>query len=82
MNREPLTIAVLILGAYSTVFAQSAERVIRDRHNVFAGWLGILRTAESKCSNKHGVYGNLAALRDGHLLDVLVLASDASPCFG
>jgi hypothetical protein len=73
-----LTIAVLILGASSTVFAQSPERVIRDRHKLFASWLGIVRTAESQYSHKHGVYGNLAASRDGQLLRELVFASDTS----
>jgi len=75
-----LTVAFLILGIFaSTVFAQSTERAIRDRHRVFVGWLGIVKTAESRYRNKHGVYGNLAALRGSHLLDVLVFGSNPSP---
>jgi len=74
-----LTVAFLILGIFaSTVFAQSTERAIRDRHRVFVGWLGIVKTAESRYRNKHGVYGNLAALRGSHLLDVLVFGSNPS----
>jgi hypothetical protein len=45
---------------------------------VFVGWLGIVNFAEAKYKRKHGVYGNLTALRHAHLLDGLVFESNAS----
>jgi hypothetical protein len=68
-----LTVALLLA---STVFAQSAPQAIKDRHRVLAGWLGVVRGAESKFKSKHGVYGDLTALREAHLLDALVFESD------
>jgi hypothetical protein len=70
-----LTVALLILAA-STALAQSAEQVAKDRRRVLADWLGIVRAAESKYKSKYAVYGDLAALRDAHLLDTLVFESD------
>jgi hypothetical protein len=76
---KKLTVAFLILGiAQSTVFAQSTDQVIKDRHKVFVGSLGIVKTAESEYRNTHHVYGNLTALRDAHLLGALVFASDST----
>lgn len=75
-----LTVAVLILGTFSsTGFTQSTEQVIRDRHRVFVGWLGMVRTAEFKYRSRHGAYGNLTALRDAHLLDAFVFETRPSP---
>ena len=68
-----LTVALLLA---STVFAQSAPQAIKDRHKVLAGWLGVVRGAESKFKSKHGVYGDLTALREAHLLDTFVFESD------
>jgi hypothetical protein len=69
--------ALLILGIFaSTALAQSAEQVMKDQHRVLAGWLGTVRAAESKYKSKYGVYGDLTALRDAHLLDALVFESD------
>lgn len=74
---EKLTVAVLIVAACaSAVFAQSVEKEIRDRHEVFLGWVGIVKTAEYKYKRKHDVFGTLAALRQAHLLDALVIDSD------
>jgi hypothetical protein len=74
-----LTAAFLIVGILSsTVCAQSTDQVIKDRRRVFVGWLGIIKTAESKYRSKHGVYGNLTALRGAHLLGALVFASGSS----
>jgi hypothetical protein len=73
-----LIVALLIVGTLaSTVFAQTAEQIIKDRHKVFVGWLGIVKSAEAKYESKHGVYGNLTALRHAHLLDALVFESSA-----
>ena len=38
--------------------------------------MGIVRTAEHKYKRGHDIYGNLAALRQAHLLDALVMESD------
>jgi hypothetical protein len=71
-----LTSALLILGIFaSAALAQPAQQVMKDRHRVLAGWLGTVRAAESKYKSKHGVYGDLAALRDAHLLNALVFDS-------
>jgi hypothetical protein len=71
-----LTVAFLVLSIFaSTVFAQSADEVIKVRLRVFVGWLEIVKTAESKYKSEHGVYGDLTALRDAHLVDALVFAS-------
>ena len=76
---KSLIVALLIVGTMaSTVFAQTAEEVIRGRRSVFVGWLGIVNLAEAKYKSKHGVYGNLTALRHAHLLDGLVFESNAS----
>jgi hypothetical protein len=72
-----LTGALLILGLFaSTALAQSAEQVMRDRRRVLAGWLGTVRAAESTYKSKYGVYGDLTALRDAHLLNALIFESD------
>jgi hypothetical protein len=72
-----LTVAFLIVAACaSTVFAQSVEQQITDRHKVFLGWVGIVRTAEYKYKRQHDVFGTLAALRQARLPDTLVIESD------
>jgi hypothetical protein len=74
-----LTGALLILGIFvSTSFAQSAEQAMKNRRKVLFGWLGTVKTAETKYKSKHGRYGDLTALRESHLLDVLVFESDHS----
>jgi hypothetical protein len=60
----------------STALAQSAEQVMKERHRVLAGWLGTVRAAETKYKSKYGVYGDLTALRDAHVLDTLIFESD------
>jgi type II secretory pathway pseudopilin PulG len=71
-------VALLIVGTLaSTVLAQSTEQVIKDRRQIFVGWLGIINNAETKYKSKHGVYGNLTALRHAHLLDALVFEPNA-----
>ena len=72
-----VTARLLILGAFaSTALAQYGEQVMKDRRRVLGGWLGTVRRAESKYKSKYGVYGDLTALRDTHLLDTLVFESD------
>ena len=72
-----LTSTVLILGIFaSTALAQSAEQVMKDRNRVLAGWLGTVRAAETKYKSKYGIYGDLTALRDAHMLDALIFESD------
>jgi hypothetical protein len=72
-----LTVALLIVGIFASIArAQSAEQVMKDRRKVLFGWIGTIRAAESAYKSKHGVYGNLNALRDAHLLDSLVFESD------
>lgn len=67
---------LLILGALAaTALAQSAEQV-HERHRIIAGWLGVVRAAESKYRSKYRVYGDLQALRNAHLLNDLVFESD------
>jgi type II secretory pathway pseudopilin PulG len=73
---KTLTVALLILGIFaSTALAQSGEQVMKDRRQVFRGWLGTVRAAEDKYKSKHGRYGDLTALREAHMLD-LVFESD------
>ena len=76
-----LTVAVLILGTFlATVFAQPEpmEPATRDRLRALSGWLRLIRPAENKYKSQHGVYGDLAALRNAHLLDALIFESDSS----
>ena len=71
-----LTSAVLILGIFaSTAVAQSGQ-ASTDRDRILASWLGTVRAAEIKYKNTYGVYGDLTALRDSHLLDDLVFDFD------
>jgi hypothetical protein len=73
------TVALLLLALFTAaVFAQSDEKVQRDRHKIFSAWLGIVKTAEGNYKNKHGRYGDLAHLHMAHLLDGLVFGSDSS----
>jgi hypothetical protein len=71
-----LTSAVLILGIFASTALAQSEQAMRDRHRVLAGWLGTVRAAETKYKSKYGVYGDLAALRDAHLLNALIFESD------
>jgi hypothetical protein len=74
---KKLTVALLIVATCaSTLFAQSTEQDMRDRHKVLLGWVGIVRTAEYNYKNDHGGYGKLTDLRKSHLLDALVFESD------
>jgi hypothetical protein len=74
-----LTVALLLFAIFaSTVFAQSDEHAKKDRHRVIAGWLAMIKTAETKYKGKYGRYGDLADLRKAHLLDALVFESDSS----
>jgi len=71
-----LTAAILILGILPFRALAQSEQGMTDRHRVLAGWLGTVRSAEAKYKMKYGVYGNLAALRNAHLLDTLIFQSD------
>lgn len=71
-----LACALLILGTLGAgALAQSAEQV-HERHKIIAGWLGVIRGAESKYRSEYGVYGDLKALRDAHFLNDLVFESE------
>jgi len=50
----------------------------KERDRVFSSWHEIIRGAERHYKNKHGRYGNLAALRKAHLLRDLVFESCSS----
>jgi hypothetical protein len=50
----------------------------KEPDRVFSTWLEIIRGAERHYKNKHGRYGNLAALRKAHLLRDLVFESCSS----
>lgn len=59
---------------------QSVESVDHAEHRfrVFSGWLEMVRGAEKNYKEKHGRYGDLAALRKAHLLGSLVFESDSA----
>ena len=71
-----LTSAVLMLGIYASIALAQSEQAMTDRHRILSSWLGTIRAAETKYKSKYGVYGDLAALRDAHLLDALTFESD------
>ena len=74
-----LTVALLVFSVFApTVFAQSVEFEQADRRRIFSGWLEIVKGAERDYKNKNGRYGDLAALRNAHLLDRLVFESGSS----
>lgn len=81
---KTLTVTLLVLGVFaSAVFAQSKPQVavsepqaVKERSRVLAGWVRIVRGAESQYKSKHGRYGDLAALREAHLLDALTFESE------
>ena len=74
--------AFLIIGAFACGAPaqfdnpKSDKELRTGRHKVLAGWLGIVRKAESTYKSRHGVYGDLSALRREHLLDPLVFESN------
>src|SRR5215469_8675684 len=77
---KTLTAGLLALGIFaSAVFAQSAGQVLKERHKVLAGWLGIVVAAEKKYQSAHGHYGDLTDLRKTHLLNGLVFESESFP---
>lgn len=59
-----------------STFAQSAEQV--EQQKVFTAWREKVRGAEREYKNKHGRYGDLAALRKARLLPGLVFESCSS----
>jgi hypothetical protein len=77
-----LTVVVLILAVLSsTVFARcgDAKQALNNRTSPLFSWLQIVTVAEDRHKSIHGHYGDLADLREGHLLDPLVFESDSSP---
>ena len=67
-------------GPQGPFIGQSVESVDHAEHRfrVFSGWLEMVRGAERNYKNKHGHYGDLAALRKAHLLGSLVFESDSA----
>ena len=71
-----LTSAVLILGIIAPTALAQSPQVLMGRHRILASWVAIVRGAETKYKIRHGSFGDLAALRDAHLLDALAFDSD------
>ena len=67
---------LFILGALAAPALAQSDKVSIERHRMMAGWLGVVGGAESKYRSKHGVYGDLTALRDAHLLNDLIFESE------
>ena len=67
---------LFILGALAAAALAQSDQVSIERHRIAAGWLGVVRGAESKYRSKYGVYGDLRALRDAHLLNDLIFESE------
>ena len=59
-----------------SIVAQSGDQEERDK--IFSTWRDIISGAERQYKNDHGRYGNLAALRKGHLLRGLIFESCSS----
>jgi hypothetical protein len=74
---KTLTVTLLVLGVFaSAVLAHSEPQAVKERRRVLAAWVSIVRGAESRYKTKHGRYGDLAALREAHLLDALTFESE------
>ena len=75
MIRPACTLLVFSALA-SAALAQSSDQVFFERHRIIIGWARVVSVAESKYRSKYGVYGDLTALRDAHLLNNLTFESE------
>ena len=81
MKRLTGALLMLVLFA-STAQPQSTKQVMRERHRVLVGWLDTVKAAEAKYRSERGVYGDLSALRDAHMLDRLIFEPETPTATG